>query len=76
MIPMNDKLLNLNKDIEPFIWLFKETLPEEPSGTFSYDETLDLNLNIRNEPCILVNPFFAGTQTKTEVINERDDSDK
>lgn len=76
MIPMNDKLSNWNKDIEPFIWLFRETSPKESSSSFHYDESLDLNLNTKNEPCILVDPFFAGTHTKTEVSDERDDSDE
>ena len=74
-IQMNDKLLTLNKNIDPFMWFFKEAPLKENSTTFFYDETLDLNLNMRNEPCILVHPFFAGTQTKTCVIDERDDSD-
>jgi hypothetical protein len=70
---MNNNLLN--ESVQPFIWLFSEKSLKEESITFFYDETLDLNLNIRNEPCILVHPFFAGTQTKTSVIDEDDDSD-
>jgi len=75
MIPMNKKASILNENMEPFVWLFKESSPEEQSRSFFYSESLDLNVNSRNEPYILVNPFFAGTQTKTEIIQERDKLD-
>lgn len=71
---MNTKIGNFDNKV-PFIWLFKEVAPEEPSIAFDYDDTLDLNVNMQNKPIILTNPFFAGTQTKTCVIKERDDSD-